>query len=842
MLLWIAGSAVLEVKTVSSRNHIVHFSTKSSQNNPLTEYRPLPVLIRKIQIICIEELEAKLVNMLNTADDRLFDMSENSYNNAQFDAMRLLRVKRAGLISRFKQELANNFKHILGKIDDPESLDDNVETLSFENIALVKDDDLEEDIATDAMVNKARTKNRDALEHIRIRIDTLVADKSIEQESNPLEPVHICDAFRTATQTLDLDIASLLVIYKLFDRSVISELETIYQRINQFFIDKGILPELKTRFVTPKRQQPNRPAATKSAVDALPINEDINENTQLKTATQSSNNTSVQIDDQAGVLSVLQQLLANQRAIPQTDERATQIPDSQIPYLDSLSGRLNQSNVGKSNYTPVDTAQLVQALSSIQFQQMEPVDCSVQPSIINLRESLDTKLPGILNSSKQNSGVLGEFNEDMIDIVSMLFDFILDDEHLQPEIKIVMGRLQIPMLKVGLVDKTFFSNRRHPARVLLNELARAGLSWDRKDKSSQPMLKKISSTAETIIEEFNDDLSLFTELLQSFLDFKKQYQLRAEIFERRTREAEEGKAKTESARSEVNKKLSAICRGQHLPNIAKSILKSVWSHTMLLERLKGNQEAWARRVKVAKLLVWSVQPIKTAGRLEKLTSRVPILVKSLREGFDLISFTPMDTSRLFDELESCHRDIIETTRQQINQQNKEEILRLPVIDLDNEPVIDFIPAQHDKIEESLSEPKQTLSEIESADVDEVVVDEIVIEEVGFTKVEAGEVSNRELEKPVEIDSNTSQAIEQLRVGNWLELKIEGEFKRCKLAAKIASSGKYIFVNRSGMKMAEFLTMELCQYLQQGNLKILDDEALFDRALESVISNLRSMKA
>ena len=87
-----------------------------------------------------------------------------------------------------------------------------------------------------------------------------------------------------------------------------------------------------------------------------------------------------------------------------------------------------------------------------------------------------------------------------------------------------------------------------------------------------------------------------------------------------------------------------------------------------------------------------------------------------------------------------------------------------------------------------------------------------------------------------------KTIEQLRAGSWVEPKIDGKFKRSKLAARIASSGKYIFVNRSGMKMAEFLTHELCQYLQLGNLKILDDEALFDRALETVISNLRSMKA
>ena len=237
---------------MSSRSHVVHFSANSfgnqkSRSDLSTEYRSLPVMIKNIQKVFVHQLETKLIAMLDTADDRLFDMAENSYNNAQFDAMRLLRVKREGLINCFKQELDNNFKQTLGRINRDNDGLDNVETLSFENIALVKDDDLEENIATDGMVNKAKTINQDALEHIRIRLDTLLADQTIEEDNNPFEPVFVCDAFRTATQTLDLDIESLLIIYKLFDRSVINEIEDVYHEVNSFFIEKGILPDLKSK-------------------------------------------------------------------------------------------------------------------------------------------------------------------------------------------------------------------------------------------------------------------------------------------------------------------------------------------------------------------------------------------------------------------------------------------------------------------------------------------------------------------------------------------------------------------------------------------------------------------
>jgi hypothetical protein len=784
------------------------------------------VLVKSVEQIFVDELQIKLIEMLDSADDRLFDMSENSYNNAQFDAMRLLRVKREGLLTRFNQELINNFKQTLGKKDGTSLNQDNVESLSFENIALVKDDDLEEDIATDGMINKARTSNQDALEHIRIRVDTIIADKSVDQQNNPLEPVYICEAFRQATQALDLDIESLLVIYKLFDRSVLCELEPIYKRINSFFIDKGILPELKR--VSSSYKNPTPATSEQSIIDQMPVNEDNNSiNIPMVDSGNYSadENPTVQSSD-SGVLSVIQQLLANHRGGPAVSAQAT---NNQSATSENQRG-VHHGSISSGPQIQVDTTQLVQALSNIQIGQNSAVNLGV-----DLRESIDGQIPNVVQLDGdigKVSASLGQFNEDMIDIVSMLFDFILEDRNLSSDLKSVIGRLQIPMLKVGLVDKTFFSNRLHSARLLLNELAHEGISLNADDPSSKPMFEKISTVAEYVINEFTDDVSIFDGLLEDFLDFKKVHQQRAKIFEKRTKEAEEGKAKTESSRSEVNRKLKGLCRGQRIPDVVKLILKNIWSHVMLLERLKDNKDGWARRVKVAQLLVWTVQPISNASRLEKMTSRVPILIKSLREGIDVISYSTIEASHLFEQLEKCHRSIIENARKRINEQKQEDILRLPAINVDVE-VVDF-----DKLSQGLA----ALQGESGAEQFESIEEPIIIEDIGFTREQTGQTKSLVSEELVEISQDVAQTIDHLRAGSWVDLEIDGDFKRCKLAARISSSEKYIFVNRSGLKMADFRTGELCEMLQLRKMRILDDEALFDRALESVISNLRSMKA
>jgi hypothetical protein len=65
--------------------------------------------------------------------------------------------------------------------------------------------------------------------------------------------------------------------------------------------------------------------------------------------------------------------------------------------------------------------------------------------------------------------------------------------------------------------------------------------------------------------------------------------------------------------------------------------------------------------------------------------------------------------------------------------------------------------------------------------------------------------------------------------------------RCRLAAVIKGIGKYIIVNRSGIKVAEFNHQELAQALSEKLVLLIDDDPMFDCALEAVINNLRDMK-
>ena len=83
-------------------------------------------------------------------------------------------------------------------------------------------------------------------------------------------------------------------------------------------------------------------------------------------------------------------------------------------------------------------------------------------------------------------------------------------------------------------------------------------------------------------------------------------------------------------------------------------------------------------------------------------------------------------------------------------------------------------------------------------------------------------------------------VRQLPIGVWVELKQDGTDAqlRCKLVANIKTLEKLIFVNKAGIKVAERKMHELAESLKNQEARVINDNMIFDQALESVIVNLR----
>ena len=206
----------------------------------------------------------------------------------------------------------------------------------------------------------------------------------------------------------------------------------------------------------------------------------------------------------------------------------------------------------------------------------------------------------------------------------------------------------------------------------------------------------------------------------------------------------------------------------------------------------------------------------------RLLELVPGLLKSLREGLTSAAFDPFSTSEFFSQLESLHVQAFQRFKRPEPEPVVADIAEPDApIAADAALVVDL--------------PELELEAAAEAPAMVEVVEEIILLAPGESRAPEPEASLPEGDEALD-------QVDNLRVGSWVEFQEDEDHKvRCKLAAIIKPTGKYIFVNRTGMKVLEKTRMGLAVEFRRGAIRLLDDALLFDRALESVIGNLRKLK-
>jgi hypothetical protein len=96
------------------------------------------------------------------------------------------------------------------------------------------------------------------------------------------------------------------------------------------------------------------------------------------------------------------------------------------------------------------------------------------------------------------------------------------------------------------------------------------------------------------------------------------------------------------------------------------------------------------------------------------------------------------------------------------------------------------------------------------------------------------------EKQARIDEweMMQQSVRTLGIGAWVDIEINGERQRCKLAAVMNATDKLIFVGRDGKKLAEPRRDELIKMLLDNKARIVQQGDQFENSLAKVIQTLR----
>jgi len=744
-------------------NKVVRFSGQSPANR-----FSMPAELVGLRDKSGQALKQVLAFFFEQADDSLFALADRAGSNqdqtAYFDAMRELRMRRKAMTVSMLQHVSQAFND-LGRLK-PSRSKTSLEKIDQDSLDLVDHSDLEQQVAIDNLTTRLRNRYQEPVRLLAARVRHLLPELELTDEQMPLSPEVICAAIGEVCADLDIDIRAKLVVLKLFERLMADKLDEFYHNCNQVLIADGVLPDMK-------RPPVGRPSGAGNASSDPPAGQGA--------------------------------------AAPGTAQPAT---------FHELSALLRQGQgtggvaTGQPAAEVLETRQLMTQLDQLQVD----AQVSVDSEIVSLREQLQP----LMQAAQGANTSVAQADGDVINLVAMLFDFILEDRQLHPVMKALISRLQIPVLKVALSDRNFFNRGGHPVRKLLNELAMAAIGWTEKRAGMRdPLREKMAEVVDRILNEFTRGTELFAELLEDFGHFMDIDRRRRELLEQRLRDAEEGRAKQERASLLATEVIQAQVSGRDIPDTIQQMLNEPWSRYLQWVALRKGDDSdqWQQACEVTARLVWSVDPLPvTEDTRTELLTAIPHVVEHVRQALQEISWDPFATDAAIRDLELAHVDVFQ---------------KLVTAPIEPEPAVEPKPELKP---EPKPEPESEPAGTEPADMAQ--------EPISGPEPEAIEAPASEPAPEPEQDPKPAVAPEwltkadQLTVGSWVEMLGQETRIRCKLAAVIRATGKYIFVNRSGAKVAEYYREDLAEALQDNVMTLLDDGLIFDRALESIIDNLR----
>ena len=846
----------------SGETNVVTLQTRQSsraQNEANMKERlaQLPPSLQLIFGLSQSHFKSTIQDLFDHVDDSLFELADRAESNFEqnvfFESMREIRIHRRDMEKTFLRNIAAHFVNVLsGRSSDvPSDLHDS-DSLDIDDLSLVGNEELEELVAIDSLVKKAWLKNKSAIAALSARINSVVS-LDLSERHSPLAPRSLADGFVDAASVLRIDIKAKLVLFKLFDRYVVQELPSVFKIVDHSLTEQGIAAPTSPRRPRAARADPYQNNSSQGNYDqgkSSSFNAGAQDNQPTNKGVGLRDNNSSAPNAQA-LYDTLQSLLHVEPS--QTQARAD--------FSNASSYASNSSNNSSHNYalTEVSLA-LINALSQIQQQQVQQI-----PSLgaVQSSEAQPTLLStSHLKTAIQSTGgelLVDERSQDVMKLVDMLFSFILEDKNLPDPIKLLLARLQIPFIKVALADEDFFKKEGHPARRLLNEMAVASIGWtcDVGAEKRDTLLIKIESTVSRILKDFDTNFELFTLLLTDFIAFMEKERRRVLLFEKRAIDAEAGKAKSEIGRKEVDKKLANLIHDKDIPNIFKEFIVGPWANILFLIYMRQGLDSkqWSNALNIASELVWSALPIEDDTHKIKLSMLLPRLGNALKKSLESISFNPARQTKFVELFHEHYSLLFKNYRQK---PFIESSLNATADTTINSHAVDKKAGlNHKNLTDNNVEARVAANStgaqalLAKADEGAEVINSAVLESRSSTSDSSNTKPFAEVDdasqtlatgKAQTADTQYINLVDNFTVGVWFEKKDDDIVSyRCRLAAIIRGTSKYIFVNRAGVKVAEETRETLAVLLQQGKLRTLDDGMLFDRALESVITNLRTPK-
>lgn len=554
--------------------------------------------------------------------------------------------------------------------------------------------------------------------------------EGLEAPDNPGGPETVSEALKEACWSFDCSRPAKELLFEMATRKLAPALKGIYHELNTHLVARRVLPRIRHGT---KRGGVDRKGASSPRQRVL--------------------------DTDTGADDVLKQLLA-----PQADGGG--------------GGGGFGATPGAGGGTARPSPAMMQMLSRLQQGDSQVEIGGGQFSIDTSAAATMNVLHGLLDAGIGKH--LGPVDNIVIDVVATLFDFIFDDERVPDAMKGLIGRMQLPVLKLALADHAFFSSRSHPARRLINAMAQSATTWDGQLTTDSSLYRAAEPLVVRIQSEACEDSTIFATCLETFEAWLAEQERQADEKAATLTGRLTAREQLEISRTVAQGAIENYTNDTTIPEIVRQFLAEHWLAVLTDAARTGGEQGseWSAHVTTMDELVWSVQPKQGGEDRQRLIKLLPRLLGGLRAGLEGTKVDEVVRETFFAELVKLHSVAIRAAMSDAGTAAKPA---------ETVPTTDAVAPTASK-PPAAAEPE-----------------------------------------PIEMD--------ELRRGTWIELHLEtGERRAVRLTWISPARTMYLFANRQGQRALALTRIELARKFSTGEALLVDDEPLMDRLVADVLDD------
>jgi hypothetical protein len=395
-----------------------------------------------------------------------------------------------------------------------------------------------------------------------------------------------------------------------------------------------------------------------------------------------------------------------------------------------------------------------------------------------------------------------------IELVAMMFQSILQDDRLPPSIRVWFARLQMPVLRVAVLEPDFFASSDHPARVLIDRMGSCALGFDAAQAVGEVLEREIKRIVQ-VIEAYPDTgRKVFQTVLTEFESFLSHFFAEDNAASKKGVSLAQQVEQRETLAIQYTIELRKMLADMPVDDGLREFLFQVWADVLAVTAMRhgGQGEITVKMKRAAADLIWSGGAKSSPEERAEVIRRLPALLKTLRDGMAQATLPPKKQDEHIRKLNAVLASAFTTKAAPIPKQRLDELL-------------------------------ERLQDLESMlpSVAEIDLDEDLVRDLSGHEREGLEVVSEGGQPPSEAMFLWAR---DLAVGGWYRLRFRGRDDTVQLAWVGAQQSLRLFVSPQGRAVL-FPLHRLAGYLQAGLLQPAQEESLTVKATRDALAMLEA---